>query len=292
MVKEIGFLFCPALPYTALATNPFWSHILDGVESEANKTNIKVTYRSLSENQQNSDTLLTMIYEMKLGGILLVGPAEPEVVAVLLQTNIPFLLVDNYVPHANAVLGNNYEGARTATEYLINMGHRRIALLDGPLASGPRRMNKVFTIERRAQGYRTALVDAGLPVINELCEDGWLSLDGGYAACKRLCERNIPFSAIFCANDEMAIGAMKALRELGLRVPEDVSLVGFDDINIVEHLTPPLTTIRMDKDAMGAIALKRLLSLMSSPDPITTLTILEVELVERGSVCRYTPRQS
>ncbi len=284
IVKEIGFFFTTFIPNTVVGTNPFWSHILHGVESEASKSNIKVTYRSLVEIQNTPDLLLTTVYEMKLGGILLVGPAGPELVHLLQSVGIPLVLVDNYVPHTNAVLGNNFAGAREAVQHLIEMGHRQIAFIGGPMTTGTPPLNKIYTIERRAEGYRMALCDAGLLIPYDLYEDGGLSLDGSYEACKRLLKRGKPFSAIFCANDDMAIGAMKALREANLRIPEDVSLVGFDDIDIVEHLTPALTTVRVNKEVLGSIAVKHLLSLMSNPNPVSTTSMLEVELVKRDSV--------
>ncbi len=285
-VREIGFLFCSFLPKNAVATNPFWSPILHGVESEARRSNIKVAYRSISEVQHDPDRLLTMLYEMRLGGALLVGPADAETVEVVRRAGVPLVLVDNYLPQTDAVLGNNLEGAREATEYLISMGHRQIAFIGGPFAEerAGERVNRVYTIERRAQGYRMAMLNAGLPVLPELCEDGALSTKGGYLACQRLCESGRPFSAIFCANDEMAVGALKALREAGRAVPEEVSLVGFDDIALVEHLTPPLTTVRVNKEALGAVAVRRLLTLASDPDPVPVVSMLEVELVRRGSV--------
>ncbi|WP_297165746.1 LacI family DNA-binding transcriptional regulator, partial [Thermogemmatispora sp.] len=295
-VREIGFLFCSFLPKTSVPTNPFWSHILHGVESEARRANVKVTYRAISEVQADPDRLLTMIYDMRLGGILLVGPAEAMTVRTIQQTGTPLVLVDNYIPGTDAVLGNNLDGARLAVEYLISLGHRRIAFMGGPFMAEaaehqgkqpPR--NRVYTIERRAQGYRLALLEAGLPVLPELYEDGGLSMDGGYLACKRLLERKEQFSALFCANDEMAVGAMKALREAGLRLPEDVSLVGFDDIDMVEHLTPALTTVRVNKEALGAVALRRLLALISHPDPVHVVSMLDVELVQRESACAPAP---
>lgn len=286
LVKEIGFLFSSILPNTRVRTNPFWSHILHGVESEASKSNIKVTYRSLVEIQHTPDILLTTIYEMKLGGILLVGPAEPDIVHVLQGVGIPLVLVDNYVPQVDAVLVNNLEGAKDAVQHLISMGHRQIAFIGGPMIAGTPPLNKIYTIERRAEGYRLALCDAGLPVPYDLYEDGGLSTEGGYQACQRLLESGKSFSAIFCANDEMAIGAMKALRDAHLHISADVSLVGFDDIDMVEHLTPALTTVRVNKQVLGSIALKRLLALMSNPDPVSVTSMLEVELVKRDSVSR------
>ena len=286
LVKEIGFLFCSFLSIDGVATNPFWSHILHGVESEASRFNIKVTYRSLSTLENTPDILLTTVYDMKLGGILLSGPAEPETIQLIHDTGIPLVLVDNHLPKFHCVLGNNFDGARAAVEYLISMGHRQIAFIGGPVREGTQPPRGIYTIERRAEGYRIALVDAGLPVSRELCESANLSADGGYEACKRLLKRGLPFSALFCANDEMAIGAMKALREVGLQIPDDVSVVGFDDINMVQHLTPALTTVRVDKEVLGSIAVRRLLSLINNPDPVGVSSILEVELVVRDSVKR------
>ena len=286
-VKEIGFLFCSSITtYSALGTNPFWSYTLHGVEGEASKVNVKLTYRSISEIQHSPDMLLTTIYDMKLGGILLVGPAEVETIRIIQSTQTPLVLVDNYAPNVDAVLCRNFEGAKTALQYLIRMGHTRIALINGPAREEQPLVNKVYTLEERARGYRVALWEAGLPTPSELQVAGDLSIEGGYASCKHLLQQNIPFSAVFCANDETAIGALKALREAGYRVPEDVSLVGFDDIDMVEHLTPALTTVRVNKEALGIVAFKRLLSIVNSIDPVSVLSLLEVELIVRDLVSR------
>ena len=287
-VKEIGFLYYSSVDEGVVTANPFWSHILHGVESEASKTNIKVTYRSIGE--LDAEKLLTTIYEMKLGGILLVGPADPEIILLIQSSHLPLVLVDNYAARlsVDAVVGDNFEGARVAVEHLIDNGHRKIAFIGGPTLNGPRPINKIYTIERRAAGYRTAMLDAGLPVDYALYESGNLSHDGGYEACKRLLTKNGTgaFSAIFCANDETAIGAMKALREADLRVPEDVSLDGFDDIDMLKYLTPALTTVRVNKEALGATAVKSLLARATDLEAVSVTSVLEVELIERASVLR------
>lgn len=284
--KDIGFLFCSSGTNEGIIANPFWSHILHGAESAASRCNVRVTYRSISDLQYTPDLLLSVIYEMKPGGILLVGPAELATIQLLQSTGIPLVLVDNYASWTNAVLGNNFEGARAAVNYLIHMGHRQIAFIGGPLLDEKSLANRIYSIEGRAEGYRMALANAGLSVPRELHEAANLAADGGYDACKRLLARGQPFSALFCANDAMAIGALKALHEASLRVPDEISLVGFDDIDLVEHLTPALTTVRVDKEVLGSIALKRLLSQMNDPDPVSAASILEVELVIRDSVRR------
>jgi DNA-binding LacI/PurR family transcriptional regulator len=286
-VKEVGFLF-NYVSTDGIVANPFWSHILHGVEKEASKLNIKITYRSISSIQHTPDALLTTLYEMKLGGVLLVGPAEPDAIQAIQKTRLPLVLVDNYQHGCNAVLGDNFGGAKRAVEYLISMGHRQIAFISGPVLAGPRLVNKIYTIERRAEGYRMALMDAGLPISYELHEPAELHAEDGYNACQRLLARNKPFTAIFCANDAIAVGAMKALREAGLRIPEDVSLIGFDDIDMVEHLSPALTTIRVAKEVMGAVAIKRLLAQMNDPDPVGVSSVVDVELIIRDSVKQLT----
>ncbi len=288
-VREIGFLYYSSVDDTSVTTNPFWSHILSGVESEARTANMKVTYRAIGELRRTPEVLLTTMYEMKLGGILLVGPAEPDIIHLIQSLKLPLVLVDNYIPalSVDAVLSDNFEGARAMVNYLLLEGHRQIAFIGGPTFSDARPINKIYTIERRAAGYRTALLDAGQQVNYDLYEEGDLSAPGGYEACKRLIERDMQFSALFCCNDATAIGAMKALREKGCRIPEDVSVVGFDDIDMVEHLTPALTTVRINKEAMGYTAVKQLLWRSTHVDATNVTSLLEVKLIKRDSVLSH-----
>lgn len=293
-LKEIGFLYysyidaIDANVESSVGANPFWSHILHGAESQARKSNIKMTYRAIYDASRSPQLLLSTIYDMKLGGILLVGPTEMETIKVIQMAKLPLVLVDNYVPRTSvdAVLCDNFEGGREAVEYLIQAGHRQIAFIGGPTLEGPRPINRIYTIERRAAGYRTALLDAGIPVDYNLYESGDLTAEGGYQACQRLLAKNVAFSALFCANDTTAIGALKALRDAGRRVPEDVSLVGFDDIDTCQYLSPALTTIRVNKEALGSTAVKNLVARAADMDAVSVSSILEVELVERDSVRR------
>lgn len=282
-IKEIGFLFYSPLHNGTAMSNPFWPYILNGVEREARQSHIKVIYQDIGEAKETPQEILSTIQDMKLGGILLVGPTDQETVRLLKRLNIPIVLIANYVPgiSVNSVLCDELEGALMAMDYLIKHGHRQIAFIDGSTLRGPILISKFYAVERRRIGYRTALIDAGL---SELIEVGDLGAMGGYQACQRLLKRNMPFTALFCANDETAIGAMQALREAGRRIPEDVSIIGFDDIAMAAHLTPALTTIRVNKEALGAIAVKQLLEQAKEPSEISTSTVLEVELIERDSV--------
>jgi LacI family transcriptional regulator len=284
VLKEIGFLLAYS-DFDESKLDTFWAHILHGAEIEARKANIYVTYRGIRRNQ-TPYLVLSKLHEMRADGILLVGPAEPETVRSIQTTNVPLVLVDNYVripgQQVDAVLSDNFEGTKEAIAYLIHEGHQHIAFLSGSTTISP---TPPYTFERRKDGYLSAMRDAGLTVYDELMESCNVgNPDDVYAACKRLLDSGTPFSALFCANDLSASWAIKALRELGLRVPEDVSVVGFDDGDIAEHLTPPLTTMRVNKEAMGATAVKSLLARVADPQAVSVTSILGVELIKRESV--------
>ena len=133
-------------------------------------------------------------------------------------------------------------------------------------------------------GYWAALRQAGIQPDTRLYEGDNLSTAAGYRACQRLLASGNPFTAIFCANDEGAVGAMRALHQAGLTVPGDVSVVGFDDIEVAQHLIPPLTTVHVDKEAIGSLAVQRLLARALAPGAVATTLALHVELIQRETV--------
>jgi DNA-binding LacI/PurR family transcriptional regulator len=291
-LKEIGFFF--HVDGDALTGGPFWSHIMFGVESEARKANINVLCRSISDIVQAPNVFLDAVQQMGINAILLVGPPEVETVHILQHTGLPVVLIDTDVPDlaVDAVLSDYFGGAREAVSYLIRTGHRQIAFISSPV------IDKIYTLELRLMGYHAALLNAGLPFNEALYAVSSspvghihqsLSPEGGYEACQRLLARNVPFTAIFCANDLMAIGAIKALREAGLRVPEDISVIGVDDIELAEHIQPTLTTVRVNKEGMGSTAVKTLIARAANPEAEPTTTLLKVELIKRQSVTSPIP---
>jgi DNA-binding LacI/PurR family transcriptional regulator len=289
MLRDIGFLFTSILGEEPVSGNPFWSPVLHGVEQEASAAGIHVTYRSINQYADQPLGLAELVRSARLDGILLVGPASEIAVRALRGGDVPLVLVDNAVPGvaADSVLGDNFGGARAAALHLIGLGHREIAFIGGPFqVSGPplrHRRNTIWSIEQRALGCWTALSEAGIEPDPRLYEGGNLTTGTGYTACRRLLAAGHPFTAIFCANDLTAIGAVRALHEAGLSVPRDVSVVGFDDIEVAPHLIPPLTTVRVDKEAIGAWAVQRLLARALAPEAIASTTTLHVDLIERGT---------
>ncbi len=286
-LSEVGFLFSPVNADTTVATNPYWSHILAGVEAEARKSSIKLVYHSINALRRRPADLVKVVRALRLDGALLVGPTTPDVVRALQTLAFPLVQVEDHVPGLglDAVVTDSFEGAMQATAYLIAEGHREIAFINGPLSGGPRSHCWLYMVELRAHGYRAALLDADLPVDYTLLEGSDLTPQGGYDACQRLLTRDASFSALVCANDASAVGAIKALREAGRTVPDDVSVIGYgDDTYLATHLTPALTTVLCDTSLIGMTAVKRLLERAADPGAASRLTVLGVELVKRASV--------
>jgi LacI family transcriptional regulator len=288
-LRDVGFLFDSHVDDDEVASNPFWSHILAGVEAAARERGINLAYRAIAGMAREPQALLAAIRSMRLDGVLLVGTAGPQTVRTVQLAGLPLVLVDNHVPQCpvDSVLSDNMEGARAAVNYLIGQGHRTIAFIAGPRAGGASRVNAVYTVEQRAIGYWTAMREAELPIDDALFESCNMTTGGAYEACKRLLQSGARFSAVVCANDAAAIGAIRALREAGRRVPEDVSVVGFDDIDLAEHLSPPLTTVRIHKRAIGVTAVKRLIERARDPEAMPVTILLPTELVTRGSVASF-----
>jgi DNA-binding LacI/PurR family transcriptional regulator len=175
---------------------------------------------------------------------------------------------------------DSVDAARRITRHLVGLGHRRIAMLG---VQDPE--EGTVTGRLRQEGYRAALIESGIPIRPELerrC-DGW-SPRGGHGAMTALLAEVDPPDAVFCATDSIAIGALSALWSAGLRVPDDVSVVGFDDVDDAAFASPPLTTIRFDKRAYAATALERLLLRIAGSDEPSQRVLFPSELVHRASV--------
>jgi LacI family transcriptional regulator len=214
-------------------------------------------------------------------GVALIGlePSDPEV-ARLVRGELPCVGIDMDLvgPNAEVVMSDNEAGAELAVRHLHGLGHRRIATLTGMIDSRP-------GIDR-LRGYRAAVQALGLAYRDEYVAYGDFYAESGREATARLLALAEPPTAIFAASDLMAIGAERAAAEAGLRVPEDLSVVGFDDIQLAPHLNPPLTTLRQDKLGLGAAAGDALIARIAGAPDRPQLRKLEVELVVRGSTAR------
>ncbi|GHO86304.1 ribose operon repressor RbsR [Dictyobacter formicarum] len=199
----------------------------------------------------------------------------------LCGSSMPAVFIDNLFQgrHATYVKSDYKGGAIQATEHLLQLGHRRIAFFPGSLFS--------ITGTERFMGYQQAMASAGLSVDQRLvCQSGWETQDAYQAALALLAERR-DFTAIVANSDMMAFGILRALEERNMRVPEDVSVIGFDDIDRSQYSDPPLSTICQDKQAIGQGAVERLLQLMRGEESVSPL-VVPTKLTARASTS--TPR--
>ncbi|MGH7602266.1 MAG: LacI family DNA-binding transcriptional regulator, partial [bacterium] len=172
---------------------------------------------------------------------------------------------------------DNLFGAALAVRHLIDLGHRRIAFVGGDITHP--------SIAKRLEGYKQALQEAQLTIADELIEseESYTAADDGYHAAEKLITTGVDFTAIFAANDAMAIGAMQCLKQHGRQIPAEVSVVGFDDVEAGTHTQPELTTIRVDKEDLGAVALRRLVEMIETKKEFLGKVFTPVELVVRQS---------
>jgi LacI family transcriptional regulator len=174
-----------------------------------------------------------------------------------------------------SIVLENHAGARTAVDHLLGLGHRRIGFIAGS--------NRTGQSGERQRGYVDALAAAGIPFDPALVVDGAFNQPGGFAAAGQLLALPAPPTAIFAANDEMAFGAIDAVASRGLKVPDDVSVVGFDDIPTARHVFPRLTTIRQPYDALSARAVDEVVAMIEGRPPAAARIVFPTELVVRDS---------
>jgi LacI family transcriptional regulator len=215
------------------------------------------------------------------GLVSVVSVPDAAARADLARACLPLVVVDPRIrcdPDVLVVGATNFRGGLDATGHLVQLGHRRIATITGPQQQD----NAVA----RLAGYRTALIQAGIPVDDELVRDGDYSVDGGFHAARLLLALDDPPTAVFAASDDTAIGVLRAARERGLRVPEDLAVVGFDDLPVAAWLDPALTTVRQPLAEMGDTAVTlvhRAREGTNRPAPAGAHVELATTLVPRAS---------
>ncbi|HUK76062.1 MAG TPA: LacI family DNA-binding transcriptional regulator [Thermoleophilia bacterium] len=263
-------------------TDPFFSVVVRGLQDAAVADGLVVLVGNDDRDAGKLESYLTMLLSQKPTGVVLIGgqlrdPASTLPVALAVQRlceqGVPIVAVGRYeldIPH---VAVDDLGAAETAVSHLIELGHRQIAFLGGPLNS--------TTVQDRYTGYGAALTRVGAPVDERLVVQTPLTLEGGSQGVARLITDGVPFSAIFAATDEVAFGAISALREAGLRIPLDVSVVGFDDVVMSSHSDPPLTTIHVPARELGLSAWHLLKS--GAVGASASAGRVPFELVVRGS---------
>ncbi len=252
--------------------NPFYAEVIGGIEGVLEDAGKHLLLSSLKRR----DDLLDLASEGRVDGLLVVGcDVVPEVLTRLRDVELPVVLIDNAFEGIPSVVVDHVGAGSQAARHLLDGGGTRFAFVAENLENP--------NFRARLEGFRRALAGAGIELTPEAIAAGGDSWDGGYAAMSRvLAAIHPPPDAVFAANDPAALSAAKALNEHGLRVPDQVALVGVDDIHLAAHHAPPLTTVRFDKRGLGATGARHLLDRLAGRQ-VPALTTIATELVERGT---------
>lgn len=260
--------------------NAFYSHVLHGAQTACAEYGITLTYEILPPPPDDGRVLPLIVQRRRVQGVLVVGHVNPAALALLRQAEAPFVLVDDAVdpPLADVVRGDDERGGYLAAKCLLDHGHRQPppAIIAGPLDHA--------SIRGRLAGYRRALAEADCAADDAYVRIGDLGPDRGRREMLALLDLPAPPTAVFCCNDTTAQGALNALHERGVDVPGGCSVVGYDDIDWAGHAVPPLTTVHVEKELLGAQAVWHLLERIERPGMPLRQTSLAVTLVDRRSV--------
>lgn len=258
----------------------YMDEIVRGIDEalEAHHYNLMLytTHRQISKE---AAYVARLTHDLADGLILIVPRNEKAYLETLQKRQFPYVLIDyqGYNRHVPSIITTNRKGGYDATSYLLETGHRRIGLITGEMAYG--------CASERLAGYQAALADHGVSFEPELVSEGTFLQPQGYQCAHALLSLPEPPTALFVSNDAMAFGAMEAARELGFRIPDDLSIIGFDDIPQAAHVHPPLSTVHQPLEEMGRSAVTLLLKYIANPRAEIERVELSTRLVLRES-CR------
>ena len=262
------------------STNPFFSEVIDGVESYCYRQGYTLILCNTGGIYEKQRDYIRMLAEKRVDGILVMCSDLTEELLIMLDSysDIPKVIMD-WGPEssqADKIIDNSEAGGYLATKFLIDHGHTNIACLSGHL-------NKAACKERII-GFRRAMSEARLQINEDWILEGNFECDTAGLAADSIIAMDQKPSAVFCFNDTMALGLMSRLQQRGIRIPEDMSVIGYDNIEISEYFSPPLTTIHQPKRRVGKNAFEILLQRIKNKEHERRIFEMHPEIVERSSV--------
>lgn len=260
--------------------NGYIGEVVRGVDEELYRSKYNMMLYTTHRYHGKESAYVKSIYSGLTDGLLLVVPVtQTSYLDALQQQNFPYVLIDqsDLTGNSNIVDSTNWQGAYDATTYLIGLGHRKIAHITG--------LPELSSALDRLEGYKAALADHDIPINHDYILEGDFDQPGGYSQAEKLVKMHNRPTAIFAANDLMALGAMEAFRQHKFEIPKDISIVGFDDIPQSMIAYPKLTTVRQSLDKMGRVAVQLLLEQIENPERPPRRITLSTQLVERET-CR------
>jgi DNA-binding LacI/PurR family transcriptional regulator len=268
-------------------TDASYQKIIKGIESVASFRNFGVVYYNTHEDlEKNRPLLSTVVDSGKVDGLLIVGSRldDNRIIQEMAERGVPIALIERFLPNPEitCVCCDSEQGTRLAVEHFVRLGHNRIGCITG---------NLLFSsAQERLDGFRKSMTRHQLPEIEEYIVKGNYDHDSGYTAMKQLLQLENPPTAVFVCNDMMAFGAILAIKEYGLTVPEDVAIIGYDDIFFASITYPQLTTVRQPFLEMGKLAAQGLIDRITMGDRATAIReVLPVKLMIRRSCGLFAP---
>ncbi|HAS8006937.1 TPA: LacI family DNA-binding transcriptional regulator [Vibrio cholerae] len=271
--KTIGML-------VTTSTNPFFGEVVKGVERSCYHQGYNLILCNTEGDSQRMKASINTLLQKRVDGLLLMcSTLEGERLDVFDRyPDIPIVVMDwgPILFASDKIQDNSLQGGYMAAKHLIECGHKEIGCITGPLIRHQAQM--------RYEGYKRALAEAGIAINPDWIVESDFECEGGYQAFEKLYQRGKLPSALFVSNDMMAMGVIQAASQRGLRVPDDLSLIGYDDVHIAKFMTPALTTIHQPKYRLGKAAVDTLLYRLENPDTTAQVVQLEPTLVVRNSV--------
>lgn len=255
----------------------YHQQILRHIEPVMEYHDYRLIVGSVEDDSDEEVSYVRLMREKKVDGIILMHETKhSRTVETLARQGVPIVLASVHLPNTSFVsVGiDEYRAAYDGTEYLIGLGHTNIGYIGGP---GP------FLSEQRRSGFKAAMEAHGLFGETGNVEDGQFTIDGGRSATRRILERNRKLTALFVASDEMAIGAIRAIHDLNLRVPDHISVLGFDGIQLGEFVVPSLSTVSQPIDNIGTRAAEILIATMEGEKPKEEMVTVPHTIIERES---------
>jgi DNA-binding LacI/PurR family transcriptional regulator len=276
------------LPEIFFLQGPFFSEVLKGIEQISIKNGYNILIASETGKAKDNIFPFNLIRAKKIDGMLMINEQyRIKNLPQLKKEKFPFIVLNRYIkdPDINCVSSDNIQGGFLAANHLIKMGHRRIAAITGSL--------KLAASHERLEGYRLALLEGNIPYDKNIIKEGLFekSVESGIECTTQLLENGPPPTAIFAFSDEIAMGVIQTVRSKGLRVPEDIAVVGYDNIEYSAHLNPPLTTISQHPFTIGATSCQMLLDILNEKKPSENHVRVPVNLIVRES-CGYNLHKS
>lgn len=262
--------------------NPFFTDLARGAEDSALERGYSLLFCNSDDDLTKELDYIETLVQKQVDGIALAASMNRDRAREeQFRIPLPIVTLDRDVYFQNIqghVHTDNEKGAYDAVTYLISLGHRRILFLSGEL--------QTQVSSQRLAGYRRALADAGIEYDEELLRTGRYTFEFGYDTIKAW-SIDPDVSAIFCGNDMIALGVIKALKERKIRVPQDISVMGFDDIYLASITSPALTTVRQPSYELGYLTVQRLIDILEGVEPVDPTLVIELEVIPRESTSRF-----